>query len=99
MNYQHLASRQLEQRLAFLAEFLEDDNVRVIESNPTKFSGPCAGFTFPRLAVSDFAAMGLASLLKLPEEPKPNWSKDDWARLRAKVRKELDRRAADKARK
>jgi hypothetical protein len=85
------------QAVEFLAGFLDDEMVRVIERagfpEPGKpeplFSGPCAGFTFERLAVRDFAALSLAPLVKVDVDPDSNWKEDDWSRLRQQVRKAL----------
>jgi hypothetical protein len=56
-----------------------------------KYAGPSAGDGYPRLEVRDYAALELASLLKLPEKPKPEWKSEEWAKLRAKVKQALQR--------
>ncbi len=77
------------QRLSFLATFLDDDAVRDEKADPEKFIGPYAGFTFPSLAVRDLAAMQIASLLKLEVEPRPDWSQEQWTKLRQQVQAAL----------
>jgi len=54
-----------------------------------QFKGPCAAFTFPRLAVRDLAAMTLASLLDMEESPDKYWTDAQWQDLRRKVRERL----------
>jgi hypothetical protein len=73
------------QRLAFLATFLDDSEVRDVNSNPKMFAG-CAAFTFSRLAVRDLAAWEIAHVLGMPVQPDPSWKADDWAKLRATVK-------------
>ncbi len=94
MHHRIVSKRQQEQRLHFLAAFLDDSAVRDANSNPPLFDGPHAGFLFPRLAVRDFAAMQIASILNLPAEPEPDWTSEQWAKLRAQVREALQREAA-----
>ena len=45
----------------------------------------------PRLEVRNFAAMRIADILKVPVEPTPQWSLDEWARLRDQMREALKR--------
>ena len=78
-----------QQQLAFLAPFLDDAEVRDETANPKMFEGPYAGFTFPKLAVQDMAAMQCAFLLGMPDVPDASWSKEQWAKLRARVQKAL----------
>ena len=89
MHYSYIGDQQRRERLAFLAAFLDDDEVRVTDSDPEFYKGPCAGFTFDRLSVRDLAATSIASMLRFPDEPKPDWTVDQWADLRAKVRRAL----------
>jgi hypothetical protein len=77
--------------LAFLATFLGDSAVRDEDSNARMFEGLYAGFTFPRLAVRDFAAMQIAWILKIDVEPEPEWTKKQWSKLRERVREALKR--------
>ena len=81
----------LEERLAFLAAFLNDATVRDTWSDPKRYEGFPAGHDYPRLEVRDLAALELATLLKLPEKPKSEWKPEQWAALRAKVRQALKR--------
>jgi hypothetical protein len=74
--------------LGFLFKFLDDTELRVA-SGP-KYDGPFAGFQgFDRIEVRNFAAHEIARMLDLDTEPKPNWSDDQWAKLRDDVRKAL----------
>jgi hypothetical protein len=91
MNYTNVGDRARKRRLDFLAAFLDDAAVRDEKADPEKFTGPYAGFTFPSLAVRDLAAMQIASILKLEVEPKPDWSKERWAKLREQVKEALKR--------
>ena len=74
MNYSYVGDRQRKQRLKFLAAFLDDAEAPDCEANPKMFSGPHAGFTFTRLAVRDLAAMKIASILEMPDQPDRNWT-------------------------
>jgi hypothetical protein len=81
------------ERLAFLGQFLNDAEVRESKgengfpATEGKYSGPYAGFFFGRLEVRDFAAIQIASMLDLPDQPTPaqNWNSDQWAAFRARV--------------
>lgn len=83
----HLKSR----RLAFLAAFLDDETLRDDRRNAKKYEGPCAAFTFPKITVRDFAAMQIASILKIDplDPPDATWTKEQWAGLRVKVKERL----------
>ncbi|WP_088258149.1 hypothetical protein [Fimbriiglobus ruber] len=76
-----------QQRLAFLSVFLADETVRDLSSKPV--TDIFAAYNFPRLAVRDFVAMEIASLLKLDDLPDTRWTAEDWSRLREKVRTKL----------
>ena len=89
MNYMYMGQRNLARRLAFLSAFLDDDAVRTMAGERGQFQGPCAGFTIPRLAVRDLAAMKLASLLAMKEAPDEFWTDAQWAELRRKVKERL----------
>jgi hypothetical protein len=78
-----------EERLAFLAAFLDDATLRATPSDPKRYEGFPAGHEYPWLEVRNFAALQLAALLKLPEKPKPGCKPEEWAALRAKVRQAL----------
>jgi flagellar motility protein MotE (MotC chaperone) len=93
MNYTYMAARNLARRLAFLSAFLDDAAVRTMSDERGQFEGPCAGFTIPRLAVRDLAAMKLASLLDMKEAPDEFWTDAQWVELRRKVK---DRLAGEK---
>jgi hypothetical protein len=78
-------------RLAFLAAFLDDETERVQpqDTEHSKFAGPCAAFTFPKIAVRDFAALQIAFILGLPDRPTELWTPSQWSELRTKVRSKL----------
>jgi hypothetical protein len=72
-------------RLAILQCFLADGTVRdrsLIREDffPTDFEG---------ITVRDFAAMHIARLLEIDDEPTQNWSPERWSTLREKVRQRL----------
>ncbi len=87
LNYTHVGDKFEKQRLHFLRAFLDDTAQRVRPENQegTKFTGPCAAFTIPRLRVCDFAAMQAASILNWPDRPDKNWTQDQWEKLRKRV--------------
>jgi hypothetical protein len=87
MNYSHLGNRHRKQRLAFLAAFLDDAEAPDVKANPRMFAGPHAGFTFHRLAVRDLAAMEIASILEMPDQPDRTWTPKQWKKLRSQVKK------------
>jgi len=91
MYYTYIGQRQRKQRLEFVAAFLDDATVRDEKSDPTLFEGPYAGFTFPKMEVRNFAAMQIACILHLSEDPKPGWTSKEWTALREKVRANLRR--------
>lgn len=78
-----------DRRLAFLASFLDDKSERYLADDDERFSGPCAASTIPRIAVRDFAAMQIASIMRLPERPDEFWTFAQWRDLRRKVREKL----------
>jgi len=74
-------------RISFLAAFLDDISRRVIPpQDEGKFSGPCAGFTIPRLRVCDLAAMKLARILGWKDSPDETWTETQWDDLRHRAR-------------
>jgi hypothetical protein len=79
------------QCMAFLAAFLDDAEVRNAKANPTMFEGAYAGHMFDRLEVRDLAAMEVASLLHMQEEPNQAWTPDQFEKLRKKVKEALAR--------
>lgn len=89
MNYGYIEQKNRSRRLALLAEFLDDAEVRDRNASATKYQGPCAGFTFPRIEVRNFVAEKLASLLRLPSAANEFWTDEQWADLRTKVRERL----------
>jgi hypothetical protein len=91
MNYSHIGGRQRQQRLKFLASFLDDGEAPDVSENPEMFNGPYAGFTFRRLTVRDLAAMKIASILEMPDEPDRDWTPQQWEELRNKVKEVLKR--------
>jgi hypothetical protein len=85
LDYTYIGDRQRVERLRFLAQFLDDKTVRNTSEDKKMYDGPCAAFTFPRIAVRDFAAMQIASILKYQVEPDPDWKPQQWMGFRAKV--------------
>jgi hypothetical protein len=85
----HLGTTNRPRRLAFLAAFLTDETVRDTSDSPRQYAGPCAGSSFARLAVRDLAAMELARMLELDDDPDNTWDAGQWARLRERVRGKL----------
>jgi hypothetical protein len=80
--------------LALYASFLDDAAERDRKADLKRYDGPCAGFTYERLSVRDFAAMEMASLLKVEVKLNPDRSAKEWAALRAKVRAAWERERA-----
>ncbi|PYJ61339.1 MAG: hypothetical protein DME24_06615 [Verrucomicrobia bacterium] len=78
-------------RLAFLATFLDDVTLRKMphDCEQSKFKGPCAAFTFPRITVRDFVVLQIASILGLPDRPNELWTPSQWTELLRKVRSRL----------
>jgi hypothetical protein len=89
MDFSHSGGRQRQQRLEFLAAFLDDVEAPDVKANSEMFSGPHAGFIFARLTVRDLAAMKIASVLEMPDQPDRNWTPEEWERLRTKVKEAL----------
>ena len=54
MNDRDVGGRLRQQRLDFLAAFLDDAEAPDVKANPEIFSGPHAGFAFARLTVQDW---------------------------------------------
>jgi hypothetical protein len=88
MDYYYIGTKNRNLRLAFLAAFLNDEAVRRTDTSE-KFRGPCAGFTFHKMAVRDFAAMKIASILGLEDSPDEFWTPAQWNELRKKVKEKL----------
>jgi hypothetical protein len=91
--YSYAEDHQLAERLDLLAQFLDDPTERVIREDDKLYDGPCAAFEMKRITARDFAASQIASLLKLEEAPKEEWSAKRWAALRQKVKDALKKRA------
>jgi hypothetical protein len=89
MNNGYAGDRQRQQRLDFLAAFLNDAEAPDVSSRPEMFSGPHAGFTFRRLGVRDLAALELALMLNMPDRPDRDWAPQQWEKLRNKVKDAL----------
>jgi hypothetical protein len=79
-------SKAHKQRLAFLADYLTDDAVRVDERITVS--------PFRRIEVRNWAAIQLAELLKIDAEPGDHWTAKQWSDLREKVRAKLKEEAA-----
>jgi hypothetical protein len=77
---------QLGRRLAFLARFLDDDELRDARANPDMYRGRHAGFGFEQLEVRNFAALKIAELLELRVEMTPQASATQWAKFRERMR-------------
>ncbi len=89
-NYSYIGNANVEFRLAFLAEFLDDETIRKKSTTPEKFSGPCAAFTFDEISVRNFVTMKLSSMiLEKGVRPDPTWTTKQWLELRQKVRSKL----------
>lgn len=93
-------SEREDKALDFLADFLGDEEVRVIDPTMSKFphkrnesgefelepfSGPCAGFIWPRLAVRDLAALELADILDIKVDRDALQDEKGWDGLRTQV--------------
>lgn len=90
MNYSCIGEKNFKRRLDFLKSFLNDVEVRDINSNTEMFDGPCAESDFPILEVRNLAAKEIGWILKVSEMPAPNWTPEQWASFRLKVEKELE---------
>jgi hypothetical protein len=89
MDYSNVREQQRQQRLKFLAAFLDDVEAPDVSKIPEMYSGPHAGFTFRRLAVRDLAAMKIASILEMSDEPDRDWTPQQWEALRKKLKQAL----------
>ncbi|MDB5308623.1 MAG: hypothetical protein JWO38_2825 [Gemmataceae bacterium] len=85
MTYTRLGTKNRARRLAFLSAFLADETVRDMSSDRIMFSSHCAASHFPRIAVRDFAAMEIASILGFDDDPDALWKSGQWAELRENV--------------
>jgi hypothetical protein len=91
MDYSHLGDGHRQQRLDFLATFLDDTEAPDVKAKPEMFEGPHAGFAFARLTVQDLAAMQIASILGMPDRPDRDWTPEQWDKLRTQVKQALRR--------
>src|SRR6185295_1956502 len=89
MNYGYIGDKNRERRIALLAEFLDDSELRDRNSSATKFQGPCAGFTIARLEVRNYVAEKLSYMVHVLAQPDEFWTDEQWAELRSKVREAL----------
>jgi hypothetical protein len=89
MNYNYVGARQRQQRLKFLAAFLDD--AEALDVRAFEHLGVCAGLKFTRLEVRDLAAMQIASILEMPDRPARDWTAEQWEKLRKKVKEALKR--------
>lgn len=91
MNYIYIGGKNKNLRVAFLAAFLEDREIRDKTVKPKRYEGPCAAFTFDQIEVRNFVAMQLSSLLKLEPDSEPNefWGAKKWATYRKNVNEAL----------
>ncbi len=86
------AAQTRKHQLRLLAQFLDDRTVRDATQEPEKYIGPYAGFQgFARVQVRNFAAMQIGHILKMSEEPRPEWTDAQWSAFRRQVREALDR--------
>ncbi|MFN0056134.1 MAG: hypothetical protein ACKV0T_28640 [Planctomycetales bacterium] len=83
--------QQLPKRFAFLIAFLDDRTKRVFADSAEKFERPSAGDDFPELEIRNLAAESLASLLGFDDDPKPDWTLEQWTDLRDRVRRKASR--------
>jgi len=92
MNYSHVGAKNLNQRLTFLANFLDDTEVQTPGASDERFDGPHAGFTYERMSVQNLAAEKLGSLLKVPGRPDKKWTAEQWEKHRHAVKQALAER-------
>jgi hypothetical protein len=87
--YNDVPKKQHRLRLALLASFLDDITIRDAAKNPAMYRGPYAKANFPILEVRNFAAWDIMLILGKDVEPKPDWTDDEWARIRVQCRQAL----------
>jgi hypothetical protein len=79
--------RERARRLAFLATFLDDAEVRDSTSDPKKYLGIFAGYAYkPHLEVRNLVALKMAEFFKTEVEKNPSRTDEEWAQLRNRVR-------------
>ncbi len=91
MNYAYIEDQNIEPRLRFLSSFLDDTSIRD-QADSAKYQGPCAGMNFDRIAVRDFAALKIAAILGIGEDPNPEWTENQWQQFREKTQAALSQR-------
>ena len=97
MSYTYIRGRNRRQRLEFLSQFLDDDTVRDVKSNPKQFDGPHAAFHVAKIEVRNFAAWKLGSILRMDVEPDGSWTPERWTELRDRVRQAVARELSAKS--
>lgn len=85
MNYTYIGEKNQNLRLAFLAAFLNDTEVRTVKPNDPRWEGPHAGFTYDKLSVQNFVSEKIASILEIPGEPADHWTEKEWTPFRKSV--------------
>ncbi len=75
------------QAVNLLETLLDDKSVSNLNSMPETLDGE----VFPTREVGNVAALQLAARLKISVQPKPDWTADQWAQLRAEVRRAAKR--------
>jgi hypothetical protein len=78
---------------AFLLALFDDDSLPHI-TNLERYT--FRRDLFPYLTVNDLAAYHLAAMLRWPEKPTKDWTTDDWANLRARLREHLAQQSLPK---
>jgi hypothetical protein len=91
MNYSYIGKKNESLRLAFLAAFMNDSEVRKIKGSDPRWEGPHAGFTYDRLSVQNFVSEIIASILKVPGEPADHWKEKQWKPFRQEVQKAISK--------
>ena len=91
MDYSYIGQTNRSRRLAFVASFLNDESLGELpkDTENSKFSGPCAAFKFKKITVRDFAALEIASILNLSDDPDDFWTPHQWRDLRESVQRKL----------
>src|SRR5262249_12228607 len=84
------ANQHREHRLRLLQSFLDDSDLRDAKSS-SKFDGFCAGFSYPKIEVRDFAALEIVELLGIKVKVDPDRTPEEWAKIRSQVREAVTR--------
>ena len=92
MNYFSAGDKNLERRIKFLTEFLDDDELRDKTVNPQRYDGPCAAARHRKIEVRNFAAIKIASLISLDFDSDDFRTGQDWQQFREQVVVELQQR-------